>query len=380
WTKASIPQRELANCDMFVGDPSKVPWPAAAWEPRGSYDAFVVKPPESEWMYQGTPWGWTIARHHVGDVDGLFLHLKYGGTHQGDEVIGFARIVRVSDLATVGVLANRYTHPTTVVCGQGNYRESALDVHYGGLIDPFYARLDPGSGNWSFVPQNDEFNGAQGFDLETPWEEYVAATGGVLRLNPNSGLSEAIRTNSATRLPASLGDTAVWSEDGEVWSTKGGATPTKALAGAPDYPCSIGITPEWVFGAGEQTAAGRCRDYPTNARVWRAKRNNDGSLGSVEFGPTITVQGFFNYSHGWGDFIGFATILQGDVELFVVRLSDWKTWQLNKSGTDSFHADVWGIDSEYLYTAINHTNLEVEELRRYPLAKLDDVATIIPAN
>ncbi|MGE0328188.1 MAG: hypothetical protein AB7S68_38100, partial [Polyangiaceae bacterium] len=364
----------------FVGDPSKVPWPAASWEARGAYDAFVVKPPESNWMYQGTPWGWTLARHQIGGVDGLFIHLKFGGTHQGDEVIGFARIVRVGDLATVGVLANRYTHPTTVVCGQGNYRESGLDVHYGGLIEPFYARLNPKAGTWSFVPHNDEFNGAQGFDLETPWEEYLAATGGVLRLNPTTGLSEAIRSNTATRFPASLGDTAVWSENGEVWSTKGGLTPTKALSGAPEYPCSVGITPEWVFGAGEQTAAGRCRNYPTNAKVWRAKRNGVGSLGSVEFGPTITVQGFFNYAHGWGDFIGFATILQGNVELFVVRLSDWKTWQLNKETGDSFHSDVWGIDGEYLYAAINHTNLEVEELRRYPLAKLDDVATIIPAN
>ncbi|MCB9610142.1 MAG: hypothetical protein H6716_26380 [Polyangiaceae bacterium] len=376
WAKATVPQRDQTPCEMFVGDAARVPWPAATWDPKGSYDSFAVKPPESEWMYQGVQPAWSLARHMVNGVDELYLHLEHGGKHEGDEVIGFARILRVRDLTTVGVLANRYSHPSTVVCGQGSYRESALDVSYSGLADPFYARFIPDTAGWEFVPQNDEFAGTHGFDLDVPWGEYASATGGVVRLNPTTGLSGPVRTNSAARVPASLGDTALWTEDAEVWMLKGSA-PARLLEGGPKYPCSIGVTPEWVFGVGEQTASGVCRSYPTNGRVWRAKRSGDGAE-AVEFGPTITVESFLSFARGWGDYAGFMGTIQGSTELFVVRLTDWKTWQLKKADQDSLHTTAWGVDGEHLYVGIGHSNLELEELRRYPLAKLDDVAAIIP--
>ncbi len=379
WTKATIPQRDLTNCDIFVGDASRVPWPPAAWQPKGAYDVFVVKQPQSEWMYQGIPRAWTLARHRAGGVDALFLHLEHGGRHEGNEAITFARVVRVSDLATVGVIANRFSHTSTVVCGQGNYRETALDVEFSGLIEPFTSRFHPATSTWTFAPRAKAFSGTHAFDLDEPTQLFVTSSGQVLKLNQADGSAISIRSKSAARYPASVGDTGVWTEDSELWGLVGDEAPRRLATGAPEYPCSIGVTPEWVFGAGEQTASGLCRQYPTNGRVWRAKRNPDGSVGSVEFGPTIIVEAFFSYARGWGDYVGFVATIQGKAEVFVVRMSDWKTWQLNKGSGDGFHSAVWGLDGKYLYVGINHSNLELEELRRYPLSGLDTTATALPS-
>ncbi|MGE0326975.1 MAG: hypothetical protein AB7K71_00385 [Polyangiaceae bacterium] len=347
---------------------------------QASYDAFAIEAPESDWLYQGIQKGWTLARHRVGGTDALYLHLAYGGVHVGDEVIGLARVVRIPDLATVGVLANRFTHPTTVVCGQGNYRETALDITYAGLVEPFVSRFHPETGGWTFAPYNDAFSGTHAFDIDDPSQLFVTSLGAVFKLDESNGTPISVRTNTADRYPASLGDTGVWTEGSDVWAIRGTSAPIRVITGGPEYPCSIGVTPEWIFGAGEQTASGLCRQFPTNGRVWRAKRNADGSVGSVEFGPTLIVEAFFSYARGWGDYIAFASTIQGKVELFVVRLSDWKAWQLKKATNDSFHASVWGVDDKYLYAGISHSNLELEELRRYPLANLDDVASVLSTN